>query len=246
MSHPEEHPHKSGFGKDITILTMVETSTSMAHAFIVNKTGDYQHPFQLVKLWIAFHQRNQGYGWGMRLGVLPGVPSCRLLESNFLWSFGRKSTVFRPPGIDLERFQQYSRSPTLTVLLVLPISRVCISLHSDRDIWESTSPDSRHHGSQTHPRVAGNIFRCRTITSVSNVHRFDVAFTSNVAWPQVELADDIEEDASSVSRRSCRTTAARNKIWNNTKTTTRFGTPSTPTSASTSATSYVSTSTIAA
>ena len=49
---------------------------------------------------VAFHplnegQGNQGYGWGIRLGVLPGVPSCRLLESHFLWSFGRKEYGFQ-------------------------------------------------------------------------------------------------------------------------------------------------------
>ena len=56
-----------------------------------------------------------------RLGVLPGVPSQRLLESYFLWILVEKSTVVRPPGVDLEGGPTvYSRSPTLTVLLVLP------------------------------------------------------------------------------------------------------------------------------
>ena len=34
--------------------------------------------------------------------------------------FDRKSTVIRPPRVDLDGVQQVSRSPTLTVLLVLP------------------------------------------------------------------------------------------------------------------------------
>ena len=48
------------------------------------------------------------------------MPSHRLLESYFLWILAEKSTVIRPPGVDLEGVHQYSRSPTLTVLLVLP------------------------------------------------------------------------------------------------------------------------------
>ena len=45
-------------------------------------------------------QRNQGYGQGIRLGVLPGVPSQTLLERYFLWILVEKSTVIRPRGVD--------------------------------------------------------------------------------------------------------------------------------------------------
>ena len=52
--------------------------------------------------------------------VLPGVPSHKLLESYLLWIVAEKGTVIRPPGLDLEGGPTYSRSPTLTVLLILP------------------------------------------------------------------------------------------------------------------------------
>ena len=47
-------------------------------------------------------QRNQGYGQGIRLGVLPGVPFHRLLEIHFLNVLLEKSTVIGPPGVDPE------------------------------------------------------------------------------------------------------------------------------------------------
>ena len=46
----------------------------------------------------------------------------------------------------------------------------------------------------SHPGVHGHIFRCRTITVVPVKHRFDLVFTSSVAWPQFELTDHIEEN----------------------------------------------------
>ena len=45
----------------------------------------------------------------------------------------------------------------------------------------------------SHPGVHGQIFRCRAITPVPVEHRFDLIFTSSVAWPQLELTDHIEE-----------------------------------------------------
>ena len=47
-------------------------------------------------------QRNQGYGWGIQLGALAGLPSDRLLEGYFWWSLAEKSRVIRPLGVDLE------------------------------------------------------------------------------------------------------------------------------------------------
>ena len=44
----------------------------------------------------------QEYGQGVRLGVLPGVPSHRLLESYFLWIWNKNGTVIRLCGADLE------------------------------------------------------------------------------------------------------------------------------------------------
>ena len=50
MSHPEEEPHlRLGSGCNITILTMLETSTGMAHAIVVNRKGDYSHPLMQAK-----------------------------------------------------------------------------------------------------------------------------------------------------------------------------------------------------
>ena len=58
--------------------------------------------------------------YGFWLGVLPGVPSHRLRQSYFLWILAEQGTAIRPPGVDLEGVQQHSKSPILTVLMVLP------------------------------------------------------------------------------------------------------------------------------
>ena len=69
-----------------------------------------------------FLGENQGYGWDAPLGVIPRVPSHRQL----LRILAEKSTVIRPLGVDLERgFKQYSRSPTVTVLLALLVWNGC-------------------------------------------------------------------------------------------------------------------------
>ena len=47
------------------------------------------------------------------------MPFHRLLEIDFFWIWADKSTVIRP-GVDLVGVQEYSNSPTLTVLLVFP------------------------------------------------------------------------------------------------------------------------------
>ena len=47
-----------------------------------------------VQNWsLKMPQRNQGYGQGIRLGVLQGVPFHRLLESYFLWTLAERSMV---------------------------------------------------------------------------------------------------------------------------------------------------------
>ena len=72
----------------------------------------------------ALLRENQGYGLSILLGVLPEVPSHRLLESHFCHVFWQK----RVRLLDLEWIwrgggQQRSRSPMFTVLLVLPTYR---------------------------------------------------------------------------------------------------------------------------
>ena len=65
-------------------------------------------------------QRNQRYGWGIRLGVLPGAPSLRLLGSYFLCILVEMGTVSSSPGVGMQGGSSSTPSPALTVLLVLP------------------------------------------------------------------------------------------------------------------------------